>query len=372
LLRLVAAAVTAGGLAAGSAIAPPVPPTAQATPGRQYLVVGGTLEPVAAVLAVNGPRMTRVGRPVHTGAGFSLGAVPHPSGKFVYFTGYSSGSLRGYRLHDNGRLTPVPGAFTHPGGPVVGISFTPDGRFLFAAAGTSFTTEMLTYSVAPSGALTLRHRTIVPGPVSGMSIPVTSPDGRHLFVPSWIQGTMDSYRIGPSGSLSRVGTQQWSGIGPALPSVSPNGRYLYITNEGLQTISGWRVGRGGALTPVGMFWAGLGPHGLAIHPNSRYVYFPIGGQFRVEGRRILPGGALAPLPGGSAALPFGHAPSRVVLSPDGKWLYAIGASLPAARGSVTAFRVLPSGALRLAGGPIDIGIMANDGATAYLATPPAG
>ncbi|MFT4199266.1 lactonase family protein [Gordonia sp. (in: high G+C Gram-positive bacteria)] len=366
LTAIVTAGLLATGVGAGAHAAPEVD-----NGGPEYMLVGGTGTPNVSVLRVAGPKIYKTSGPIYTGSGFTMGVVPHPSGKFVYISGTATGTIKGYRMHSNGTLTPLRGVFKNPG-PVTSVEITPDGKNLFATVGTIGTT-VTTYAIDQNtGGLRRTHRTDLPGPAGGLSIPHVTPNGKFLIASSFIQGSLDSYRIGPTGGLTHVGGQYFSGLGPTMPEVTPNNKFVYVTAEQTHSISGFRIGRNGALTPLGFSFAGLIPHGMAIHPNSRWMYFPTSGGQGIGARRILPNGSLAPLPGGDQLAPLGHTPGLVRITADGKWLYMIDTLSLKTTTHVTAYRILPNGALRQASEPVDTGVRFTDGDSANIVSPPAG
>lgn len=368
------AAVTAA--AVGLLTGPSHLPAAQATPtgassGPLFMLVGGTGSPDVSVLRVAGPKITETSGPVATGSGFTMGVIAHPSGRFVYISGTSSGTIKGYRMHRNGTLTPLPGVLERPG-PVTSLDITPDGKHMFATVGTVGTT-ITTYAIdRNTGSLRLTHRKELPGAAAGLSIPHVTPNGKFLIASSFIQGSLDSFRIGPTGALARVSNQYFAGLGPTMPEVTPNSKFVYVTGEQTHSIAGFRITPRGALVPLGFSFAGLVPHGMAIHPNGRWMYFPTSGGQGIGARRILPDGALAPLPGGDQQAPAGHTPGLVRITPDGKWLYMIDTFSLAGTTHVTAYRILPDGALRQASRPVDTGVRFTDGDSANFVSPPAG
>ncbi|WP_238553887.1 lactonase family protein [Gordonia sp. KTR9] len=314
---------------------------------------GGTLTPVSSTTAA---------------AGFSLGLIGHPNRRFIYGSGVASGTIQGWRISKEGRLVPLPGGLTRPGEPVTGLGISPDGRYMVATVGALKTT-MVTYRVSVDGRLTPISRTAQPHAVSPLGHPLFTPDGKHVYVPSFVLNTMDAYAFSDSGELTHIGATQTTGIAPALGSITPDGKYLYITNEQSHSISGWRINSDGTLTSIGAPFVGLMPHGMAITRDSRHLYSPMTmgmsvGQFRIGGS-----GTLNSL--GSMQVEPTRPPARVVLSEDESWLYVIDVtSLSTGTAHVTSFRVLPSGRLARANRPpIDTGLVFADGDTAFTIIP---
>ena len=343
-------------------------PAASAAPGESYLLIGGTGSSNLEVLRWDDGRLTDIGSSVGIDSG-TLSVAVSPNGSFAYVAHTISGTLQGFRVSDDGILTPLPGARLAPGRPVVGAVVSPDGRWLFTTEG-SVTNDVHTYAISPEGALTHVASVPIPGATSGLSIPTISPDGRFLFAPSFIGATIDSFAIGADGRLTPAGPQVRTGDRPALPSVTPDGEFLYITNEGTNDISGFRISPTGALSPIGRYPTKDVPHGVAITPDGRYLYTPQTLGMAIAGFAIQGDGTLLPLPGAAVASPSGHLPGRVVLSPDAQWLYAIDTLTTGGTGKVFSYRVQPDGSLVPSGeAPVDSGVTFSDGATGVFATP---
>ena len=129
-------------------------------------------------------------------------------------------SLSTYRLTDSGALQPISKAVPNGQSANCWVRFTPDGRFAFAINGGSGTVS--TYSISPDGKATL-HLAVAADAGGPFSLPIdsdVSPDGKFLYVIAALDGlhgvpvlplpllvsTIQIYRIGDDGSLTRVGT----------------------------------------------------------------------------------------------------------------------------------------------------------------------
>lgn len=287
------------------------------TPLRR-LIVGSTGTPLLSVLGVDrdGRLSATAGSPFSTGI-FSLGLAITPDARTVYTTHTVSGQLIGYRIGDDGQLTQLAGATINAAGPVVGVAVSPDGRRLFATVGM-LPVEIRSYDIAPSGDLTPTGA--APARVAGAAFSQVSvtPDGRHLVFSDWLQNTVSSYAIAPDASLSRVGAPLPTGEKPVMPVFTPDGRFVYISDEISGTVSGYAVAADGHLTPTpGSPYVAPTAHGASISPDGRHLYVSDSGK--VGGFAIREDGALTPLPGS----PYDAQASRVVLSPDGRRVFAV-------------------------------------------------
>ncbi|MCX4095556.1 lactonase family protein [Nocardia sp. alder85J] len=343
----------------------------QAVAPSRFLVVGGTGSSNVAVLGVDSHcgLSTVAGSPFPSGTG-ALSVAVTPDGRNVYVAQTVSGALSGYRLGAGGGLTPN-GVQLDFGEPVVGIVVTPDGSRLFATVG-GLTNEIRSYtitsdgSLAPTGAAPLR----IPG-LSALTMPVFSPDGRFLFLASYVQGQVFSYAVGADSSLTLVGDAQPGGGMPTLPAVTPDGRFLYVSNETTGDLSGFAIGPDGSLTPTpgSRYRTALEPHGAQITPDSKRLYLPAAGGGVIDGFAIAADGALTPLPGSPYAAAGGALVGRVILDPEANCAFVIDALTVHGTSQVHTYALAADGSMAPTGGPIDIGVVFSDGPSGVLTEP---
>jgi 6-phosphogluconolactonase len=282
------------------------------------LVVGSTGLPLLSVLGVDrdGHLSPTAGSPFSTGV-FSLGLAITPDARTVYTTHTVSGQLIGYRISDTGALSRINGATINAGAPVVGVAVSPDGKRLFVTVGM-LPAQIRSYDIAADGSLAPSGAS--PTPVAGALFSQVSitPDGRHLVFTDWAQNQVSSFAIEPDASLTQVGGALATGEKPVMPIFTPDGRYVYVSNEISGTISGYEVASNGRLTPTpGSPYPALTAHGASVSPDGRHLYVSDTGQ--VGGFAIEEDGALTKLPGS----PYAAQASRVVLSPDGRRVFAV-------------------------------------------------
>ncbi len=336
-------------------------------PPHRYLLVGGTGSHNIGVLAVDrdGAMSPVTGSPFTTGTGLSLAITPDAEKVYVASL---EGAITGYRIGSDGALSPIFGAQAIIGAPVVGLAITPDGSTMFATIG-GVINEVRSFSISPSGAIapTGAPAASVPG-LSALSLPVITPDTRHLFVTSFLANTVTGFVIQPDASLTRVG--QWdTGAQPALPTVTPNGRFLYVSNEQTGDLSGYAIGADGSLTPTPgqPYSTGGQPHGTTYTPNSRRLYVPEVEGGTIVGFRIETDGALTPLPGSPYPAPEGTLPGRVVLSPDASRLFLIDALTELGTSRVHSYVIAPDGSLAPTGRPpVDTDVLFSDGPSSFI------
>src|ERR1700730_16326790 len=238
---------------------------------------------------------------VVAGAG-GITAVTHPNGRFIYSGGY--GVLRGFSVHGDGSLRPLPGApYSVPGASnLTSISLSPSGKTL-AVADFEFN-YVWSYAVDTiTGALTLAPGApFSAGPgTDGLTIDHGS---KFLYV-SVGSNDVYAFSINPANavltavpgspfSLSAGNTYPAGLIGDA------SGKYLYV--GGTKGVDGFSVNsQTGALQLiVGSPFAGPGGGVLAADPLRKFIY--AGGGYGVYVYKV--DGATGALKG-VAGSPFG-------------------------------------------------------------------
>ncbi len=134
-----------------------------------------------------------------------------------------------------------------------------------------------------------------------------------------------TYRRGPMGALTRVGSvpTRGTGIGTDLDTqgalqLSSDHRFLYAANAGSDSISVFSV-RGTSLTFQQKIYAGDLPNSLTLNGNLLYVLDGSVAGNGILGFRIAPDGTLSPLRGSFRLLSSPIAvPGQIQFSPDGR------------------------------------------------------
>jgi 6-phosphogluconolactonase len=220
---------------------------------------------------------------------------------YVLNTGGSSG-VAGFRLRENGRLTPIANSV----------------RFL---------------STNTSGAASLSF----------------SPDGRFLVVAERLTNDLDVFRVQEDGTLSPIVVNQDSIPGTFAVTFAPNGSALVVETgpAGAQngsTISSYAVQEDGTLLSVSIGIPTLGAATCwnAVTPDGRFVYTNNAGSFTISGFAINGNGTLTPLPNTvQASNPNGSANVDMTISSDGKFLYSLNAGI----GTIGIFGINKDGSL---------------------------
>ena len=285
-------------------------------------------------------------------------------GNFVYTNNDFNGpnTVSGFSVAANGTLTLVPGSPFATGGTGNGIFFgynsfavTNVGNLLFASnAGSN---DVSVFSInAGTGALSLVSGSpfATGGSAGSYEIGLSpTPDGRFLMAANSRSNNLTVFSIASSGALNPIAGSPFPALSlPDAVKVSPDGKFLAVAEPLLDQVEMFSIASSGSLTSLGAFPGGLGNFGLTgvdINCGSSLLY---GGEAStnlniVDGYSITSTGALTPIPG-SPFMPGVGVDSNVVLrSPDDKTLFV---SNGFSGNTITAFSVASNGSLTLVAG----------------------
>ncbi len=350
--------------------------------GAKRLVASRWRVPVAFGLFAAGAVLA-----VPAAASASASSFPSPVTGHVYLDDNTAGvnTISAFDRHANGSLTPMPGSPFAAGGAGTGaglasqgaVQFADGGRFLLAVDAGSNQVSVL--RVLPGGSL---HLASVVS--SGGALPVSiAVHGSLVYVAN--AGPADSnytgFRLTSWGSLAPV-----PGSTVALPAAAQPGDVLFNetgtkligTRVGTSQIDSFTVGFGGRLTAASgsPFTAqGLGPFGSQFRPTNPGQLFVSNahngaGLGTVSAFTDSPTGVLTPV-GNSPIADQQTAPCWVIISPDGRYLFAVNTG----SGTISSYSIAAAGGLTLIGsttvavqggvGAVDPG-MSPDGRFLYI------
>lgn len=234
-------------------------------------------------------------------------------GDLLYVLNADSDSVSGFRIGDNGKLSPLPGPAHTLSGTGVGaaqVHFSTDGRTLVVTE--KATNHIVSFDVDGLGGL---------GPAMITDSPAPTPFGfafgrrNQLFVTQANGGSAGASSLAvftaqPGGKLSPVGnpvaTRQTAACWVA---VTVDGRFAYTANTPNDTVSGFRLSENGKpdlLDPSGVaasFAAGSKPVDLVLSDDNQYLYSLNSGAGSIGLFHIETDGALVPMSGGASGLP---------------------------------------------------------------------
>ena len=280
------------------------------------------------------PRRRRVRRMLHTGLAAALIMMLTPS--LVRADEGDLLDLLQTVKDDDGAIDGLDGS--------QGIAITPDGRHVYATG--SFDNSLVTLSRAPDGTLTFLGVVFdtTPG-VDGLDSPrgtAVSPDGKHVYVAALFDNSVAVFsRDAGTGVLTFVEVNKEGGgvegLGGAHGvTVSPDGKHVYVAARTDDAVTVWdRDAVSGALAFVQSVTQGVGGvtgleevEGVVVTPDGKFVYSAAEGSHAIAVfARDSDTGELdfvEAVVDGAGGVDGLHAANSVVVSPDGKHLYASG------------------------------------------------
>lgn len=213
-----------------------------------------------------------------------------------------AGSISGFRLNHDGRLSPLAGStqpLSAPGVDPAQIAFDPSGRFLVVTE--KDTNQILTYAVDGNG--------VASPPAVHPSAGVT-PFGfefgrRGQFFVSEAAGgapgagTASSYRLLSDGELQVITPAALAqGAAACWLVVTQDGRFAYTSNTASDNLSIYEIKFDGsiALSGTASAAAGARPLDSALTNNSRFLYVLNVGNGTLGGFRVQADGSLSEIP----------------------------------------------------------------------------
>ncbi len=203
------------------------------------------------------------------------------------------------------------------------LSFDPSGRYLYAANEVADfggkTGAVSAYAVNRSnGKLELLN--VVSSEGAGPAHLSVDATGKYVFVANYAGGTVAVLPVQPNGGLGAATYvhADTGSVGPKVATSGPAGSFAFSGHDK--------------------------PHAHMIHadPSNRFVLYSDLGQDRIYVSRLDAGGKLSPLP--YVALPAGDGPRHFTFHTNGRWLY----TLQEEASTVTFFRFDPAtGSLQL-------------------------
>jgi 6-phosphogluconolactonase len=222
-------------------------------PGRNLLYASNNRTGDISAFSINpqNGRLTVIpGSPFPCGSGFGISLAITNDNQYLFAGDAGTNTILVFRVLDNGGLTPLPNlAMDVPGG-LTGIKVSPNGAFLAAVNGGG----IAILNIASDGSLSQipgsPFRALQDDSVRAIDINCAN-DLLFCTVSSLIQGFVRVFSMAPSGALT---------LKPELslelrsediiePCLSPDGRFLFVSDV-LQQIHALSVAADGSLMPV--------------------------------------------------------------------------------------------------------------------------
>ncbi|MEO5562474.1 MAG: beta-propeller fold lactonase family protein [Chitinophagaceae bacterium] len=214
---------------------------------------------------------------VHSGGIMPISITKHDDLVYVLNAG-GNGNISGFRIHGNGRLTPIPYSkkplSSNSAGPAQ-ISFVNEGKVLVITE--KATNKIITYTINHFG---------MPGVFHSITSSTATPFGfavrgyGNIIVSEAAGGApgasvLSSYRVTPNGHINLVeGSVSAGQTAACWVVITDNKKYAYTTNTGSNNISSYQAIQGGGLDVLNSIAAtsGAGPVDAALSESSKYLY----------------------------------------------------------------------------------------------------
>ncbi len=256
-----------------------------------------------------------------------------PDSRFLYVPNMAAtGTVSQFAVSETGALTALSPATVSSGASPTGVWVTPNGRYAYATNNSGATVSQ--YSIGVDGKLTALSPATVAGG-TGSSFMTINSSGTRAYVVNRNAGatpaTISQYSIGTDGKLTALtaATVSVPNLDPTEMALTPDGRYAYVTSFNTGKVTQYSVGADGALAVLSPSSVSVtSAVGIAVSPDSGSLY--VGSwnaasttsgvyQFTIGANGQL--AAKTP-----AALPSATWAADLLVSPDGKNLYAGGAN----------------------------------------------
>jgi 6-phosphogluconolactonase len=248
-------------------------------PGSNTIAVlnildGGKLEPVDGSPFASGG-VTPLSVAVHD----DLAYVANQAVDFVHPN--RKPNITGFRISADGKLTPIPGStieFTRGQGPAQ-VEFSPKGGVLAVTEGFQVDGRIHSYTVQPNGLL----KEAVGSPFVSRGVSGTvgfswTKDGEHLLVSNFRGSAVTVFGVdGKTGAIRMKGMPYANNQGAACwTALSPSGDTLYTANFVSNSISAYAVKPDGTLNLIGSAprrkATGNDTKDIEVSPDGKYLY----------------------------------------------------------------------------------------------------
>jgi 6-phosphogluconolactonase len=289
--------------------------------GRYLLAVDAGSNQISVLRVTAGGVPVPAGPPVSSGGVEPVSVAISRGLVYVANTGAGGSNYTGFRLHHDGKLTPVPDStVTVPAGSGLGdVFFNSTGtRLVGTRAATS---QIDSFVVLPSG----RLLTAPGSPYAGQGLGQIGSEfnpvrPRQLFVSNAHNGaglgTVSAYRDGFLGQLASIGSSPYADgqTAPCWVEISHDGRYLFTVNTGSGTISSYAINPDGSLALIGStpISGGGADTDARLSPDGRTLSVT-GSGMRFVSMFAVSGGSLTELPSSPTPLPAGSSPVGIAV-----------------------------------------------------------
>ncbi len=272
---------------------------------------------------------------------------------YLYATSTSDASISAFSVGSGGALSPIActtgceteDALSEP----EGIVASPNGRFVFVANsngnGKVPGGVIEAFAVGAGGALS---PIACPSDCDAGHLPwsmAVSPNGQFLYAVEAESHAVMPFSIAVDGALSPIACGAECEVKDSTPedvAITPDGRFLYVNEREDNRIAVFAIAANGSLTKVSCTSGcatGSAPYGMVVSPNGRFLYAAVIRE--IAAFEIGGGGTLSPV--ACTTCTTAANPRALAVSPNGRFLYTTNNNFPTS--SVPAFEIQSSGAL---------------------------
>lgn len=200
------------------------------------------------------------------------------SGRYLFAASYSGSRISVNRLGAAGAVDPEPLAVMPTGKHAHAVLTDPSNRFLFVPCLGDDRILQFRFDAANGEIMPNNPPWVGAQPGAGPRHLVFHPNRRFAFGINELDGTVNSFRLEPGGTLAPLATvsalpEGFSGKPWAADiHLTPNSQFLYTSERTSSTLATFGVDAGtGELTPLGHTKTETQPRGFAIDPDGRFL-----------------------------------------------------------------------------------------------------
>jgi 6-phosphogluconolactonase (cycloisomerase 2 family) len=291
------------------------------SPSHERLYVANPGSDEISVFDVDRFRLPRLLQVIASGGDLPLSLTLHDNVLYVLNAG-TGGNLFGFRVRSDGTLRPLSGSsrmLTTPIGSPAQVQFNPEGSVLVVthkATDVARAPENIidTFTVNADGLASPAS----PHPSHGLR-PfgfAFRDDGRMVVSEAFNdlmgKSAASSYAVFPDGTIQVISGSVGNGQTAACwVAITKNGRYAYVTNALSGTISSYLVSDSGSLTLLNGAAANTGmgsaPFDMDFSEDGQFLYALLMGTGKVAAFRVNTDGSLTPLGTDGGVPPMGGA-----------------------------------------------------------------
>jgi 6-phosphogluconolactonase len=200
------------------------------------------------------------------------------TGRYLFGASYSGHKVSVNALDVNGKVSTQPIAIVPTGQNAHCILSDLSNRYVFVTNLGSDAIMQFRFDAA-NGKITPNEPAAVKTTIgAGPRHLAFHPNRRWMFCVNELDGTLDTYRLSDTGTLTRHDSHSLMPSGPKVKPwaadihLTPDGKFLYASERTTNTLAAFRFdGEGGKLSLIGHYPTEIQPRGFAIDPTGKYL-----------------------------------------------------------------------------------------------------